>query len=459
MPYNVFRRLIGIMLVSVTLINISPLQASPSTLLDSDHDGLSDDYERKIGSEIYLADTDGDGIADGQEIGANKAEPLDTDGDHRINILDYDDDNDGLPSILESKVDTDHDGIPNHLDKDSDNDGVSDGVEAGMVYADLNHDDIDDAFNLKPGDVDINGDGINDHLVLPDHNHNGVPDYLDASYVTGKAEEPPVFSKEETKESVNIKPINHPVEIVVLTAKKPKKSAPKKGIIIKSSKDSDNDGLLDTQEIALGTNPNNRDTDGDKVSDAIEIGLDINKPQDTDNDGIIDALDTDDDNDGVLTKQEDLNHDGTPINDDTDDNGIPNYLDNNDDGDSLLTIAEGQLKDSDKDGVLDYLDNNGLTFVPPAVELVDVKQDTIPIDTAPRVVVIGDVNKVLTAQTEVSDEKSEAVTQVADTPKESLAEFAINEVTDTVVAPSKKPAKQNKPQTGVIAWITSLWQD
>ncbi len=48
---------------------------------------------------------------------------------------------------------------------------------------------------------------------------------------------------------------------------------------------------------------------------------------DTDNDGIPNFLDPDDDGDGVGTRFEDLDNDGDPTNDDSNGNGIPNYLD------------------------------------------------------------------------------------------------------------------------------------
>lgn len=312
--------------------------AKQTTFEDSDGDGLSDQYEKEIGTEFYLSDTDGDGVNDADEIGKNLDSPLDTDGDKRINALDFDDDNDGLPSILESKGDTDHDGLADYLDPDSDNDGTSDGIEAGMLGQDKNNDFIDDAFDAeRVGAIDKNGDGINDALKLPDQDNNGVPDYLDIRINL-------YLKKAKTEEELIIKD--------KIVDKSPKK------IVVNRYTDTDNDGLLDTQEISLGTNPRKRDSDGDTVSDAIEIGLDINAPQDSDHDGIIDALDPDDDNDLVLTIDEDLNKDGTPINDDTDDDGVPNYLDANDDGDSKLTINEGIKTDIDNDGIPDYLDKN-----------------------------------------------------------------------------------------------------
>lgn len=60
--------------------------------------------------------------------------------------------------------------------------------------------------------------------------------------------------------------------------------------------DTDGDGLSDAREIAIGTNPNDRDSDDDGVSDGQEPSFD----QDTDGDGLINALDPDSDNDGLF---------------------------------------------------------------------------------------------------------------------------------------------------------------
>lgn len=338
---------------------------------DSDGDGLKDAYELKIGSESYLSDTDGDAVKDAQEVGENKDKPMDSDNDGVIDVLDYDDDNDGLPTYLESKKDSDKDGLLDYLDSDSDNDGIADGEEAGFLNQDKNLDGVDDAFDMNhDGAVDNNGDGINDNVKLPDHNGDGKPDYLDAKFqhlkhilvkknktksmVEVLAKDISKSKKPDTKttaeKSINYIDDQSKQKVVML----PKPS----DMVINRHTDSDNDGLSNSLEKILGTNHLSRDSDGDKVSDAIEIGLDVNSPLDSDRDGIIDALDNDDDNDGILTILEDLNKDSTAINDDTDADGVPNYLDANDDGDNLLTKAEGFVSDSDGDGILDYLDKN-----------------------------------------------------------------------------------------------------
>lgn len=399
-----------LLIASVTFVTVvstpvfakkTNIKKSVDTSIDSDKDGLSDAYEIKIGTEAFLADTDGDGLSDGVEVGKNLKKPFNHDGDSLIDALDTDDDNDGLPTILELKLsadsDIDEDGIKNYLDPDSDNDGVNDGIEAGMVGKDTNYDRIDDAFDAqRKGAKDKNGDGIADTVFLPDHNKDGIVDMFDKTFqyvkkdlnkkpvqkVASKASKVNKTDKNSLKDDTVAKSSEKPkkdklakkelkknkkkqikkAELELAKAEKrlTKKEKPKKPkkVVINKNSDSDNDGLLDTLEIVLGTNIKKRDSDGDTVSDAIEIGLDPKHPQDSDHDGIIDALDPDDDNDGILTKNEDINKDGSPINDDTDEDGVPNYLDGNDDGDSRLTLAEGSTKDTDKDGILDYLDKN-----------------------------------------------------------------------------------------------------
>jgi len=71
--------------------------------------------------------------------------------------------------------------------------------------------------------------------------------------------------------------------------------------------DNDNDGVLNKDE----------DLDGD--GDVID--------EDTDGDLMANFVDPDDDGDGTLTKNEDANGDGDPTNDDTDGDGTPDYLD------------------------------------------------------------------------------------------------------------------------------------
>ena len=86
--------------------------------------------------------------------------------------------------------------------------------------------------------------------------------------------------------------------------------------------DTDNDGLL---------NYFDNDDDGDNVPTVNELGagfLSGNNefPLDTDNDGIFDYLDIDDDGDTILTRYEDANGDLDPTNDFTGTSDDPDYL-------------------------------------------------------------------------------------------------------------------------------------
>jgi len=89
-----------------------------------------------------------------------------------------------------------------------------------------------------------------------------------------------------------------------------------------SNLDTDNDGLL---------NYFDNDDDGDNVPTVNELGAgflsgDNEFPLDTDNDGIFDYLDIDDDGDTILTRYEDANGDLDPTNDFTSTSDDPDYL-------------------------------------------------------------------------------------------------------------------------------------
>ena len=275
---------------------------------DLDKDGLTNEQEQLIGSSPTDADSDDDGIPDGQEFGT-AVKARDTDADGKIDILDADDDNDGIPTLTEDMnldgdknpsthpLDTDTDSLPNYLDSDDDGDKKLTAIEDKNLDSDKNP-------ATSPTDTDS----------------DGVPDYLDAVDTDGP------------------------------------------------TGDKDGDGLTNNLELSLGTNPDLRDSDSDGVPDNLEIGSDPTKPLDTDADGKINALDSDDDNDGVPTASEDLNLDGdkNPATQatDTDSDGKSNYLDADDDGDGLLTSSENYNSstalddDTDKDGKPDYLDND-----------------------------------------------------------------------------------------------------
>ncbi|MGB5324063.1 MAG: OmpA family protein [Pseudomonadales bacterium] len=186
------------------------------------------------------ADMDGDGIADSTDPQPNAfGGGTDSDLDGIPNDMDLDDDNDGIPDLVEgfnasnpaASVDTDADGVPDYLDLDSDNDGLTDLIESSPTA-----DDIDNNGRIDtPVDIDL--DGVDDTRAVNtpvDTDSDGTPDFRDL--------------------------------------------------------DSDNDGLADLAEsLPPGVAASTIDVNGDGVQDAIDpqSGRPLNPlvPQDNDMDG------------------------------------------------------------------------------------------------------------------------------------------------------------------------------
>jgi hypothetical protein len=370
---------------------------------DTDNDGLQDGTElgATIGSPdtnvaIFVSDadpasktnplkvdTDGGTVADGTEDANhngridfeerdpnNPSDDIDTDLDHLSDIAermigsnpnDPDSDDDGLIDGREPMpgVDTDGDGSINALDVDADADGMLDGTEAGVAVAPVGTNlaarsfvaDADPTTTTDPLNRDTDAGSVRDGAEDP--NHNGRIDAGESNP-------------------------NDPVDDLPAPI------------------DSDSDGLTDAEEIALGTNHLDADSDDDGVLD----GAEPNYGLDSDLDGMVNALDPDSDADGifdgtelgviapnaatdlaaahfipdadtatktkmlnpdtdgggVLDGNEDINHNGRI------DNGERNPNDASDDqgaldsdGDSIADDAEG-TGDEDGDGVPNNLD-------------------------------------------------------------------------------------------------------
>ena len=144
---------------------------------DADGDGLTSDRECAIGSDPENADTDGDGLEDGQEAGPS-GPAQDTDNDGTPDVLDNDDDGDGVLTADEGAdpnmdgdpsdaVDSDGDGTPDYLETDSDDDGVLDGEDSDptndTICEDSDNDTCDDCSGGNGADPANDGTG---HILL-----------------------------------------------------------------------------------------------------------------------------------------------------------------------------------------------------------------------------------------------------------------------------------------------------
>lgn len=206
---NNFRSaLAGVITVATLSSGVAVAHAEPAdqdnVVIDTDHDGLSDDREKNLGTDPNEPDTDNDGINDGDEVSGafNKYHKISTDP------LKEDSDNDGLfdgeelgtmvdskgatihlPTLFKQPItnpnvpDTDGDGIndgdeirgsinkygdkpTNPLNADSDNDGIKDGDELATKVNDkgetIPYPDGNDVPTTDPNKPDTDDDGIND---------------------------------------------------------------------------------------------------------------------------------------------------------------------------------------------------------------------------------------------------------------------------------------------------------
>jgi hypothetical protein len=199
----------------------------PSLTDDSDGDGLTNQEEIDLGTNLYDADYDQDNLNDYQEIKIYYTDPFDGDTD-----------SDGLRDDREILVasffglnesfDADGDGLPNILDADSDNDGIKDGIEYKFTRPDESEPIETQITNYE------NWHGTNPYYW--DTDYDGIPDLNESSlYIRGPYGRP----------HLHLSPIKL---------------------------DTDGDGLSDYDEIYLyDTASDNADTDKDGLKDGLDL--------------------------------------------------------------------------------------------------------------------------------------------------------------------------------------------
>ena len=330
--------------------------------LDNNYDN-GDDYSDVNGAfdnsqTDNFPDNDGDAPFGGDVDWRDDLDGLDTDGDGILNENDIDDDNDGILDTIETNgkdpdADEDNDGIPNFRDISNN----------GSPYTDSNSDNVPDIY-----DSDL--DGIPNHLDL-DADNDGIPDNIEAQTTVGYIAPNNAYNASglDTAYTGGLTPVNtdgtdNPDYL---------------------DTDSDNEGSNDTAEAGLTLSGNvgvngldNNYDNGDDYSDTNgsfdntqtdnfpDTDLDVNSGgdvnwrdaftiEDTDGDGILNNVDIDDDNDGIIDSIESgiYNPDG-----DEDGDEIPNYKDTTDNGNGGDSSTTSYI-DSNSDGTPDVYDFDG----------------------------------------------------------------------------------------------------
>ncbi len=336
------------------------------------------------------ADTDGDGLSDGEEG------TTDTDGDGVADYADLDVDNDGIPDAIETAADTDGDGVADYRDLDSDNDGLYDALESGADIAldgnadgriDASHgvgtnglaDAVETAADSgilaynNGSPLDTDGDGVFDFRDL-DSDNDGLPDVVesggddpDGDGIVGTGL-PGVDANGVVTSGGGLTPVDTDGD----------------GQPDARDLDSDGDGLMDLVE-AGGADSNGdglvdgfTDSDGNGFDDSRQgnpLPLpdsdgdgrpDYRQNDDPDGDGLVNDNDLDDDNDGI---PDSLEGDGAV---DTDGDGVADSLDLDSDNDGLLDLAESGADaatlDADGNGMIDPVNGVGSNGLADAVE-------------------------------------------------------------------------------------------
>ena len=330
---------------------------------DVDGDGLSNAQEAILGTDPLDNDTDNDGIDDGDEVDNDGVlDALDTDP------LDADTDDDGiadgdelvgLDALFGNGDET------NPLSADSDNDGISDGTELGVINPVAGGSSDGDAIAFTGTDVgagqfiadadpntttdplnpDTDGDGLNDGVE--DTNGDGATtNSLGGTGTDGSGETDPNNPDTDNDSLLDGVEVNAGGALESFGATDPLDTDTDDGgtedgteALVDTTNpvagngaddaaaDPDEDGLSNAQETALGTDPNDPDTDSDGIDDGSEVG----------NDAVLNLGDT------------------NPLDADTDDDGLS-------DGDELLGLdslagsgdeTNPLQADTDSDGVLD----------------------------------------------------------------------------------------------------------
>lgn len=355
--------------------------ANPNSDTDGDNNGVTRTGNEVRSNYITLSvagepSTDGDGTNGNLTLDFGIAK--DTDGDKIPDVIDIDDDNDGITDLNESGgydplADCDNDGIPNYLDSTPGCTTLTGNDPWGKPYtpltwSDCNSDGVNDFFDwdrdgiINELDLDSDNDGI---LDVQEARPNGVAvtSTLNGMITGTDADGNGLLS---SYENGNTNPVLNGIAA---------QDFDRDGTPNFLDLDSDGDGITDLTE-ALGVYSttgvvSGTDTDGDGVraesfgSSAATTADNINgfgakgiTLLDSDNDSRPNAYDIDSDNDGITDNAEGQAtcSNKLPSGNDCDGDGVDDSYDAGGCSSCLRTSGGVTPFDKDADGTPDYLD-------------------------------------------------------------------------------------------------------
>jgi len=372
---------------------------------DDDNDGYEDVIELNEGSDPYNksdipADLDSDGIPDSTDddkdndgysnyqdaFPMDPNEYMDTDNDGTGDNADTDDDNDNWPDLgidgQPGKAGVDDDG---NLVTDDDWEQGWEGSDDDIFPLDRREwEDTDDDGIGNNADTDDDNDGYGDFTdVFPldvtcwqDNDRDDVPDFyysdLNDTFWNGDEDDDddnwPDFGEDGKPGIAGFDDDGNFLvddyweqgwggsdDDIFPLDRREWKDTDDDGIGNNADTDDDDDGFPDTVEESMNTDPENES----------------DEPDDTDGDWIPDSVDMDDDNDGWSDMEEGAAStdtlDAASFPEDTDNDTVPDYRDTDDDNDGWTDVLEDSLgydpldpdskpTDTDGDSIPDELD-------------------------------------------------------------------------------------------------------
>ena len=301
---------------------------------DTDDDGLDDADEVEHGTDVLNPDTDFDGLSDGDEVsgaanvhfGRLPTEPLNEDSDFD-GETDFDE--------IADRSDPNHNGAVRRLD--SDGDGLPNDVERAGSYN----------FYPSVADDDEDGLGNNDEEYFgtdpddPDTDGDGIPDGEDPDSLAlgGRCLNGPDTDEDGREVDVHGDPLVLPP------------ATRGRGPTSPFDADSDGDGVSDGVEVTeLDTDPNDRDTDNDCLTDRTEhLGWEV----------MVDEQGYGALNDSFPLRQYVAESD--PLDWDTDDERLSDH-------EEFLIRTDAEQPDTDSDGLTDYSEWNQWYTSPASVD-------------------------------------------------------------------------------------------